>query len=443
MATIIRATPQRPLPRTVPSGNAIGYPVLLAALLGYAMLLPPQFNLTFGSTVVPPFRLILIPAMAFIVTAFLRGRITPRFPDALMLLLGFWVSLAMFVTTEASEAFTAAVAQTTDMAVAYFFGRATIRSLRDLRTFLVIMAPPLFVMGAIMAAESISHRPIIQPLAAALLGGDYFFRLDLRLGLYRARGPFPHSILAGMFMASFLPLYVMSGLRGWPKYVGIAASLFSFFSVSSAALLSLTTGIGLTTYNWLSERIRNLSWRFFLATAVIFVFFAEATGAGTYRLLIRYASLNSSSAYNRIRIWQYGSQSVEKHPWFGIGYADWERPGWLGDSVDNFWLLMGMRFGVLPPVVTLLVALLAAVALMKCMATANLADKRALTGVVIALAVFAFGATSVALWGAPLVWFFMIMGLGVSLGTQQQRRPRYRPMRPIPRHVTAASTQAS
>jgi O-Antigen ligase len=417
MATIIRAAPPPPQPRAYAGTRSIGFSIILAVALGYAMLLPPQMNLSIGTTSLPPFRFILIPAIAFIVRELARGVIAFKWSDALILFAGFWVSLALFMTTDAGEAFTAAVAQTTDMAVAYFFGRVTIRSLRDLRTFLLLMAPGLFVVGISMVIESVTHKALIQPLFSAITGKSFHYNSSARLGLFRAPGPFPHPILAGMFMTSFLTLYLTAGLRGWPKFAGVVAAFCGFFSMSSAALLSITTALVLTTYNWLSERVANLSWRMFFAVSAIFIFFAEASGAGTYRLLIKYASLNSSSAYNRIRIWTYGSANVEKNPWFGIGYADWERPSWLSESVDNFWLLVAMRFGLIVPILMLFALFLAVLALMRRSIHANPIDRRSYRGIAMALAVFAFGGTSVALWGASMVWLFLLMGLGVSIGS--------------------------
>lgn len=435
MATIIRPTQTPIMPRAAARGGSIGFPVILAVVLGYVMLLPPQIHVAAGGTTLPAFRFLLIPAIALIVPTLLRGKIAFRWADAFVIFATFWVSLAMFITTDAGEAFTAAFAQTTDMAVAYFFGRVTIRNLRDLRAFLVLMAPGLLVIGIIMVMESVSHRAIIQPFAASITGKAFYYYSSARFGLFRATGPFPHPILAGMFLTSFLSLYIMSGLRGWPKFAGILATGFGFFSMSSAALLSLTTGIMLTTYNWISERIANLSWQVFFAASAVFVFFAEASGAGTYRLLIKYASLNSSSAYNRIRIWQFGTENVEKNPWFGIGYADWERPGWLSDSVDNFWLLTAMRFGAIVPILIMIALILALLLLMKRSVNASPADRRAYRGIAMALAVFAFGATSVALWGAALVWFFMLIGLAVSVAST--------PITPVEAGLTAKKPPSS
>jgi O-antigen ligase len=100
--------------------------------------------------------------------------------------------------------------------------------------------------------------------------------------------------------------------------------------MSSAAMLGIVVGGFLVAYDWLSERIANLSWRMFLFfTAILYVTVELTSKSGFYSILIRYASLNTGSAYNRILIWQYGTQNIERHPWFGIGYADWDRPDWM------------------------------------------------------------------------------------------------------------------
>jgi len=45
------------------------------------------------------------------------------------------------------------------------------------------------------------------------------------------------------------------------------------------------------------------------------------------------------------------------HPLFGIGLSDWERPNWMGPSIDNFWLFYAVHYG-LPASFLLLLALL-------------------------------------------------------------------------------------
>ncbi len=412
-------------------------PIYLAVLLGYILLLPPQLNTSVLGAVLPPYRFFLIPATLFVLASSLGGRFRFTWPDLFVAGAAAWTTLALFMTSDQTDAITSSVAQVTDTALAYFFARAAFRTLRDVRIFLLLMLPGLAVMGGILVLESITHNHILQPFFAQFTGGGGNLKFDERMGLMRARGPFPHPILAGIFFASFLPLYWLSGLRFWPFIIGIGAAVSSFFTVSSAALLALVVGTALVVYNWLSERIANLSWRMFFIVGGLAAFVLEfGTKAGAFSILMRFASLNSSSAYNRVLIWRYGTQNVESNPWFGIGYAEWERPSWMKGSIDHYWLLQAIQFGIIPP---LLIALTCAIAIYKLAqrsATSNLIDARFERGIAIAMAVFAFGVVSVAIWLSAQAWFFMLLGITVSLGYANRRVPLPRsPMALDPRNI--------
>jgi len=291
----------------------------------------------------------------------------------------------------------------------------------------------LALMALVIASEAVLHRHILQPFVGGLIGVGGYYPIDERMGLMRSRGPFPHPILAGIFFASFLPLYWMSGLRGWPRILGIVTAFFSVFTVSSAALLAISVSSMLMAYNWLSERFANLTWRFFFVVSAIVIFALEfGTGSGSFNLIMRYASLNSFSAYNRVLIWRCGSDSVVAHPLFGIGYAEWERPHWMvSGSIDHYWLLQAIQFGLVPPVTLAIATALAILAITRRSTRELRVDKMALRGLAIAMAVFAFGIVSVSIWLSTQVWFHMMLGLCVSLGYANIRRTgNTAPMRP-------------
>ncbi|QUL37671.1 O-antigen ligase [Erythrobacter sp. JK5] len=411
-------------------------PLYFAVLLGYILLLPPQLNQTVMGATLPPYRLFLIPATLFVIASAINGRFRFTWPDLLVLIAGTWIGVALFVTTDQAEALPAAVAQVTDTALAYFFARSVFRSLRDLRLFLLLLLPGLLAVGAIIAVESITHNHILQPFISQFTGQSAYLRTDIRLGFMRARGPFPHPILAGVFLASFLPLFLLSGLRSWPFVLGIAAALTSFFTVSSAALLGLSVGTMLTVYNWLSERFLNLSWRLLFILGAIVVFLLEfGTRGGAFSTIMRFGSLNSYSGYNRVLIWRFGTENVAANPWFGLGYGEWERPEWMKGSVDNFWLLQAMQFGVIPPLLIAIACLVTVYTLARRSSHSHPVDGRFERGVAIALAVFAFGIVSVAIWLSAQAWFYMLLGIAVSLAFAERsavRRPGAVPLRPPP-----------
>lgn len=423
-ATRVRLPTGHPLALQLSQRSTV--PVVLATALGYLLLLPPQLNATIGGSEIPPYRAFLIVASLYVLGSAARGRVRFAWPDACIGFAVGWICLAMSWTSPWQEALTASVAHLTDVGLAYFFARIAFRDLRDLRMFLIFMLPGLLVIGTIMALEAITATHIIQGSLSRLTGETFYYRSDPRLGLMRAQGPFPHPISAGIFFASFLPLYWLAGFKGWVKVAGTLASLCGFFSVSSAALLSLVASVGLLVYNWFTDRIANLSWRVFFILAGLFVFVAEfGTKSGTFSLLMRFGSLNTVSSYQRINIWYFGTQSVRKHRWFGIGYGDWERPVWMLDSVDNYWLLLAMRFGVLPSVLIALATVLAVILIMRRSKRSQGADQQIERGLAMSLSIFALGLISVAVWLSAQVWYFVLLGLTVSLASSVAQPHRH------------------
>ncbi|MBA3862320.1 MAG: hypothetical protein C0517_00055 [Erythrobacter sp.] len=403
-------------------------PLYLATALFYLMLIPEQANVNLGGLLLSPYRLFLIPTFLYLLRSALMGGFRFAWLDLLLAFACAWIWLASYMSSNSVvAAMVQGGAHTMDIALPYFVARFAIRSPQDLRILLVLIAPGVAVMGGVVMLESIIGRHLIQPFLAMITGAPNRLGVEIRLGLMRGSASFPHPILAGICLASFLPLYLMSGLRGWPKLIGAAGAVGGFFTMSSAALLGLVVSAALYAYDWLTELIGNLTWRLFLfATSILYVAVELTSNSGFFGLLVRYASLNTVSAYNRVLIWKYGTQNVAKHPLFGIGYNDWERPAWMqwtsSFSMDHFWLLLSVRFG-LPVSLLLIVVTGGAVILLALRSIDRRAvDARLMRGVAISLAVFAFGAVSVALWANALVWFFMLTGIAVSLGTLPRER---------------------
>lgn len=406
-------------------------PVTLAAVLLYLLLIPAQFNLTIAGIYLSPYRVFLLGASLYLLASALRQSIRFVWPDLLVIGAVGWIWLASYMSSGSLEtAIIMGGSHTVDMGLAYFLARVSIQSTSDFRRFLILIAPGIILLSAVIVTESVSRTLILQPLASSITGMPMPIRYEVRVGLVRGTASFPHPILAGIFVASFLPIYLLSGLRGWPKILSVIAALGGVFTMSSAAMLGVVVGGALTAYDWLTERIRNFTWQIFMVfSAMLYAVVELTTNTGFYGLLIRYASLNTTSAYNRVLIWQYGTENIAKYPWFGIGYSDWERPDWMhSGSFDHFWLIMALRFGI-PETFMLLAATLIGIAMIALRSRTMLPhDARLLRGVAISLAVFALGVNSVSLWMSALAWFFMLLGLTVSLGTIQEA-PTVRPWR--------------
>ncbi|MFB0612091.1 O-antigen ligase family protein [Aurantiacibacter poecillastricola] len=392
--------------------------VYAAVALGYLLLMPMQFYMNIGGSVIPPYRIFLIISSLFAIREIARGQVRLGWADTAIIIAVIWICLAMSITSTADEALTASIAHITDIGFSYFFARAAFRNLRDVRMFLLLLLPGIFSLGLILVIEAVTHQHIIQGAAAAITGSGVDYRSAPRLGLMRAQGPFPHPISAGIFLSSFLPLYWLAGFKGWVRFAGAFAAICSFATVSSATLLSLVAAIGLLVYNWLSSLIANLTWRLLFVVIALVTFTLElGTGSGVFGTFVRFASLNMASSYNRVLIWRYGTQNVEQNPWFGIGYADWDRPIWMVASIDHYWLLTAMRFGLPASVLIGLATLLGILLVVKKSMTSTGEDQRCERGLAIAMAVFALGLISVSVWASAQVWYFTMLGMVVSAGS--------------------------
>jgi hypothetical protein len=76
-----------------------------------------------------------------------------------------------------------------------------------------------------------------------------------------------------------------------------------------------------------------------------------------------YATFSAHNAYWRSIIFEWGVKNllgdagldIPAAPWFGLGMNDWVRPSYMhSGSMDNFWLVIAIRYGI-PGLVLLLI----------------------------------------------------------------------------------------
>jgi hypothetical protein len=149
----------------------------------------------------------------------------------------------------------------------------------------------------------------------------------------------------------------------------------------------------------------------FAATYVAIDLFSTKT---PFHVFVNHFTFSRQSAYNRILIFDYGTAEVARHPVFGIGLGDWERPAWMSDSMDNFWLVVAVRYGL--PALGFLLALL--LGLVWCAARRkDLPEdwRRARHAWAFTLFGITVAAATVHLWNALFVLFVFLIGAGAWL----------------------------
>ena len=209
-------------------------------------------------------------------------------------------------------------------------------------------------------------------------------------------------------------------------------SLSCVFTVSSAALVTLGLCIALMVMNEV-QRLTRLP-----IIVIAFIYFVLAFAAvsavsesGPLSVFRRYVLLDSGSAVYREYIWEYAGAEALNHPMFGIGLRDWERPFWMGDSVDSFWLVSAMMFGY-PLAVAAFLTMAGTITVLALRCSRAPEDIRRIAfAIATSLSVIVFSGFTVHLWEGVAGWMLLMTGAAVTLSQwRDQIAPQHRMMKP-------------
>lgn len=389
---------------------------VLIPLFIFALALPIFFYV--GPTRMSPYRLVLVVTFIPCLVTWLSGSLGRiRLADILMLLTAVWggmILLWMHGTDRGLQSGGIFVIETFG---AYLIGRRYIRDVFAFRK--MVKALVLVVVGLLPFAvfENVMGYPILISIL-----GKFFLVYDvvdyeLRLGLRRAQGPFEHFILFGVVSSSAFALafYVFGlGTRFRGKIAAGLVAVTVMSSLSSGAILSVVIQLMLILWDKIT---RKMARRWAILIGILTTGFLAVdliSNRTTFEVFISYLTFNADTSYMRILIWRYGSESVMLSPIFGHGLNDWERPGWMGGSIDNFWLVNAVRYGI--PGFLLSAGSYLAV----CIGLGRLKNlpfeaAQCRMGLVITMCGLALSLCTVHVWDAPYVLIIFLLGSGMWL----------------------------
>lgn len=423
------------------SPGARGMPTAVVLFL-VSLLLPMTVYL--GPLRLLPHRIYLLIAFLPLVMALLSGRAGRLvLPDYLIAGSTIWAALAVFVSQPGPAVIEPIGILFVEFLGAYLVGRVAIRNAGDFRIFLRVFFGIVLFLLPFAAIEAFLHRNMLRefiPFTGA--GIDY-----QRWGLRRAQTVFAHPILYGVFVSTALGLfwYALQPAAGTFKRVAIAILTFcaTFLSLSSGAIVSFAVQSICISWDFLFRRTIPRHWKVLTSGAVLLYITLDALSNRTpFHLLLDY-TFSSSTGYYRIVIWRWGIQNVWANPIFGLGLdvGEWERASWMGRSVDNFWLVLAMQYG-LPTLFALAFAIFFIARKLTRMSLASPMDRACRTGFLVSLAGIVIAGGTVHYWHAMMAFFTFFVGSGVWMITGgAEGTPRAKTM-PVST-LTAATPEAA
>jgi len=393
------------------SGAAVAAGSTLLLVFILSLFIPGQFRV--GPIALMPYKCVLLAACVPLGLQWIRGqagRITAV--DMLMLAYCLWMSLAVVVHHGPSRA-VFVVNNFIDVFGAYLVGRVLVRSAADYRAFFRYFLYGLLFMLPFAVIEFLTGRRLLPQIFGTIFSVQEDIRNKPRLGFTRATVPFHNPIHYGLVcslaIANFYYIHAARPLR--QLRLTAFALVMTVMSMSSGPMFGATLQLLAIFWDRVLQLVRA-RWVLLVLVGIIVLALLEMNlPGGLIGYIVNEVIFNPVGGQNRIDILRYGSAEILRNPLFGIGFNDWTRPWWQSATVDNFWILTAMRYGI--PALLLLAAAIGVSAL-QMMARDGLSREIALyrAGYLIALggAVLVLG--TVHAWGPPMVLIMLYIGAG-------------------------------
>jgi len=380
----------------------------------FALAMPMQFYL--GPTRLSPYRLVLVVTFIPCLMAWLSGSIGRiRLPDILMLLAATWGAAILVCVHGVEQGLQSAGIFVIETFGTFLFARRYIRDVFAFQRMVSSLVLMVLFLLPFAVYENVTGSPILIQLFSKIFSVYSIAGSEPRFGLRRAQGPFEHFILFGVVCSSVFALsfYVFgSGPRRGRRLATGFVAMAVFSSLSAGALLSVVVQTILIVWDKVTVSVAR-RWGI-LAAALIAAYFVVDLNSNRspFTVFISYLTFNADNSYMRVHIWNYGTQSVMQHPIFGIGFKDWERPEWLGGSIDNFWLVTAVRYGI-PGLLFIAGGFLSVCFGLGRLKSLSFNVAQCRKGLIITLCGLALASCTVHLWDAPYVLLLFLLGSGM------------------------------
>jgi hypothetical protein len=225
-----------------------------------------------------------------------------------------------------------------DVVGSYLLFRCLVRDWADVRAFIRALMWMSFPVAAMFMIEWTTGRNVFS-----VFGGVPGITI-IREGRLRCQGAFPHSILAGCFWASVLP---MMGALWWSSNRLLVAGAMACCLLIVVACSSSTpvvavflAGVGACTF-FVRSRIKWIMWVFVAVICLLHI----VMRAPVWHLIARIQIVGGDSGYHRYKLIQEAINHLGEWWLMGSnkGSAHW---GWLMYDVTNFYIVQGLSGGI-------------------------------------------------------------------------------------------------
>ncbi|MCY1126030.1 O-antigen ligase family protein [Frigidibacter sp. RF13] len=336
----------------VPGGQAMAKPAV-GLVLCYMLLLLLPIKFSIGTVALSPLRvylLFVVPVLLVNLFSGKYGRVNAA--DVLMTLHILWAIVAIAVNNP-NRVVENVGSTAVEFLGGYLVARASIRDPQSFKIACTYIFLSVLILIPFGVSELFSGKPVIAEAISRIPGLSSVPDVSnaKRLGLERVQNIFEHPIHYGLYSSTAFALtfYVVA------SNLGIITRLLFCGLVFAAVMLSLSSGAVLAVLaqcaliGW-ALVFRNVPKRWILLISSFVLAYVAVdllSNRTPMKVFMSYATFDAQTAYYRSIINEWGMYNVWNNPIFGLGLRSWIRPGYmLRGSVDNFWLVNAMKYGI-------------------------------------------------------------------------------------------------
>ncbi|VVP27711.1 hypothetical protein PS900_04191 [Pseudomonas fluorescens] len=311
------------------------------------IFIPAELYWSVGEIRLEPYRVFLILASLVLLPKIIKHQYDKK---EIALLIYCGLCAISFIYVHGGKGIQSSLILLLEVFVSYFLGLSIKANIQALKKCISLLMVLFLILAPFGVAEAFDGYRFFHVLFANIAGN---FTLDnlgesyFRHGIHRASTVFAHpilySVIAIMYFSLLFRLY--SPVIMLLFSIGIITAAVT--SVTSAGLLMIALTLGLYLLQRSKAYIPNIYKLFLWFIAIAYISISMASNRGPVQILIQMLSLNSETAYTRYLQWQFASEDISNHPFFGIGFNEWTRPFWLPPSIDSYWLVTVLQNGVL------------------------------------------------------------------------------------------------
>lgn len=314
------------------------------------MFVPAEIHFILGGIRVEPYRVLLL---VYLILGF-QNLIQEKYQlKELYLLIFLLLASISLLVNHGTSGIQSSIILFLETFICYFIGKQVTKNngKLGLRWLLGAFLVGYLIMVPLAIIESQNGYRITHVIASKLAGTwtePYLGDSYIRYGLYRSSVIFSHPILYSIIAA----LFFLLSIRLFPKvkqrvysYIAYLTALIT--AVTSAGILMVCVQFGLIIIERLRRLIPNI-YNYVISLGVIIIILLELFSTrGAIKVVMTIIALNPYTAWARYNQWTEAWDDVAENWYLGIGFNDWSRPFWMPDSIDSYWLLMFLRFGLI------------------------------------------------------------------------------------------------